>query len=414
MKIINYSQEYENLIVKLWNECLIADTISCEQLRKQVLFDENFNRKLALIAIEDKEVVGFILATKRQVPYLDRGLECEQLRKQVLFDENFNRKLALIAIEDKEVVGFILATKRQVPYLDRGLEPERGWINLLFVREDFRKKNIGSEMVKEVEERLKGYGVKNITIAAYSPNYFFPGIDKEYYKESIDFFEKLNYTRTGEAVSMQRNLWDITIAAYSPNYFFPGIDKEYYKESIDFFEKLNYTRTGEAVSMQRNLWDYNIPLKVKGRKNQLEKQGYSFRKFDYKYSMDLLEFLGENFGGGWKRNALMAMQNNEAEKLIWISLDTNDKVVGFCMRKMDGNECRFGPNECRFGPFGVREDLRSSGIGGVLFNLMMDDMKQNKLYYLYFLWTHGAGMRFYQKHGVEVYRSYYLYSKKIA
>ena len=104
MKIINYSQEYENSIVKLWNECLIADTISCEQLRKQVLFDENFNRKLALIAIEDKEVVGFILATKRQVPYLDRGLE-----------------------------------------------PERGWINLLFVREDFRKKNIGSEMVKEVE-----------------------------------------------------------------------------------------------------------------------------------------------------------------------------------------------------------------------------------------------------------------------
>lgn len=127
MKIINYSQEYENLIVKLWNECLIADTISCEQLRKQVLFDENFNRKLALIAIEDKEVVGFILATKRQVPYLDRGLE-----------------------------------------------PERGWINLLFVREDYRKKNIGSQMIKEVEERLKEFGVKNITVAAYSPNYFFP------------------------------------------------------------------------------------------------------------------------------------------------------------------------------------------------------------------------------------------------
>lgn len=313
MKIINYLQEYENSIVKLWNECLIADTISCEQLRKQVLFDENFNRKLALIAIEDKEVVGFILATKRQVPYLDRGLE-----------------------------------------------PERGWINLLFVREDYRKKNIGSQMIKEVEERLKEFGVKNITVAAYSPNYFFP-----------------------------------------------GIDQENYKESIDFFEKLNYVRTGEAVSMQRNLWSYNIPLKVNERKRQLEDQGYSFRKFDYKYSMDLLEFLGENFGGGWKRNALMAMQNNEAEKLIWISLDTNDKVVGFCMRKMDGNECRFGP-------FGVREDLRSSGIGGVLFNLMMDDMKQNKLYYLYFLWTHGAGMRFYQKHGVEVYRSYYLYSKKIA
>ena len=312
MKIINYSQEYEDSIVKLWNKCLVVDIISYEQFRKQVLFDENFNKSLALIAIEGKEVVGFILATKRQVPYLDRGLE-----------------------------------------------PEKGWINLIFVREDFRKKNIGSQMIQKVEKRLKDHGVKNITVAAYSPNYFFP-----------------------------------------------GIDYENYPESINFFEKLNYTRTGEAVSMQRNLWDYNMSLRVKEKKVQLEKQGYNFRKFDYKYSMDLLEFLGENFGGGWKRNALMAMQNNEAEKLIWISLDKDDKVVGFCMRKMDSNECRFGP-------FGVKEDLRSSGIGGVLFNLMMNDMKQNKLYYLYFLWTHGAGMRFYQKHGVEVYRNYYLYSKKI-
>ena len=108
MKIINYSQEYENLIVKLWNECLIADTISCEQLRKQVLFDENFNRKLALIAIEDKEVVGFILATKRQVPYLDRGLE-----------------------------------------------PERGWINLLFVREDYRKKKYWQSNDKRGRRKVK-------------------------------------------------------------------------------------------------------------------------------------------------------------------------------------------------------------------------------------------------------------------
>ena len=33
------------------------------------------------------------------------------------------------------VVGFILATKRIFPYLERGLEPDRGWINVLFVDE---------------------------------------------------------------------------------------------------------------------------------------------------------------------------------------------------------------------------------------------------------------------------------------
>lgn len=312
MKIINYSQKYEEKVINLWNNCLTSDTISLEEFRKQILFDENFNNDLALIALENEEVLGFILATKRQVPYLDRGLE-----------------------------------------------PEKAWINLIFVKKDCRQNNIGKQLVEEIEKKLFSKGVKNIIIASYSPNYFFPGVD-------------INN----------------------------------YPEGTKFFEKLNYKNTGEAVSMQRDLWNYNIPTKIIEKMKQLEQSGYTFQKFDYKYSLDLLKFLGESFGGGWKRNALTAMQQYEAEKLIWIALDNNDNVVGFCMRKMDGNECRFGP-------FGVREDLRSSGIGGILFNLMMDDMKKNKLYYLYFLWTHGAGMRFYQKHGVEIYRSYYLYSKKL-
>lgn len=311
MRIISYIQDYESKVVELWNNCLIADTISVNEFRKQVLFDDNFNKDLALIALE----------------------------------------------EDK-VVGFILATKRQVPYLDRGLEPERGWINLLFVKEDCRRKKVGTTLVNEIEQRLLKKGVKSIILAAYSPSYFFPGID---------------------------------------------IDS--YSESIDFFESLGYKRTSEAVSMQRNLWDYHFPEKVSNRKAQLELEGYIFKKFDYKYSLKLLEFLGATFGGGWKRNALMAMQNNEAEELIWVCVDNDDNVVGFCMRKMDGNDCRFGP-------FGVSDSLRSSGIGGVLFNLMMEDMKSNKLYYLYFLWTNGDAMRFYQKHGVSIYRKYYLYNKK--
>ena len=207
MKIISYIQDYESKVVELWNECLTADTVSIDQFRKQVLFDDNFN--------------------------------CD---------------LALIALEEDEVIGFILATKRQVPYLDRGLEPERGWINLLFVKEDYRRKNVGSELVKEVEKRLVEKGAKTITLASYSPSYFFP-----------------------------------------------GLDYESYPKSIAFFENLSYNKTGEAVSMQRDLWNYSFPERVSIRKTQLEAEGYVFKKFNYKYSMKLLEFLGVTFGGGWKR-----------------------------------------------------------------------------------------------------------------
>lgn len=312
MKIISYDQNYEIDVVKLWNKCLYSDTIS-----KHIF------------------------------------------RKQVLFDDNFNSELALIALEENQVIGFALSTKRQIPYLDRGLEPDRGWINLFFVKEEFQRQGIGTKLVFEIEKRLTNADVKNITLASYSPNYFFPGIDKNAY----------------------------------PN-------------AISFFMKYGYKCTGDAVSMQRDLWNYNMSKSSLGKKANAEKEGFNFKKFTYNYSLKLLEFLKITFGGGWKRNALMAMQNNEAEETIWIVTDKEDAVVGFCMRKMDGNDDRFGP-------FGVKEELRSHGLGGILFELMMEDMRSNKYYYLYFLWTHGDGMRFYEKHGVNVYRRYYLYSKTI-
>ena len=76
------------------------------------------------------------------------------------------------------------------------------------------------------------------------------------------------------------------------------------------------------------------------------------------------------------------------------------------MRKIDGNEGRFGP-------FGVSEKLRSTGIGGALFEYMMKDMKSNGIPYLYFLWTGGPAKRFYERHGVNVYRAYKLFRKEL-
>lgn len=76
------------------------------------------------------------------------------------------------------------------------------------------------------------------------------------------------------------------------------------------------------------------------------------------------------------------------------------------MRKIDGNDARFGP-------IGVKESVRSKGIGGILFDLQMREMQKRGIYYAYFLWTHGAAMRFYERHGMSVYRTYQLYRKNI-
>ena len=136
MKIIQFEQKWEESIVQLWNQCCTKDLITIEQFRKKILFDENFDSELCWIAIEENSAIGFLLAIKRKFPYLERGLE-----------------------------------------------KERGWISVMFVSPDYQRQGIGNALLKIAEEKLVSLGVNEITLAAYSPNYFFSGIDEENYSE---------------------------------------------------------------------------------------------------------------------------------------------------------------------------------------------------------------------------------------
>jgi N-acetylglutamate synthase-like GNAT family acetyltransferase len=137
-----------------------------------------------------------------------------------------------------------------------------------------------------------------------------------------------------------------------------------------------------------------------------EKAGFSFVNFDYKYALELLEFLKSEFGGGWKRNALISMQNDTAEDCMLLVLNYEQNIVGFCMRMIDGNPMRFGP-------IGVKAEVRNFGIGGILFDIMQQEMMKRGIYHLYFVSTDVPGRRFYEKHGVKVFKTYVDYKKTI-
>ncbi|MBM7687009.1 GNAT family N-acetyltransferase [Defluviitalea raffinosedens] len=312
MQILNYSQKYEKEVVDLWNKTLTADPITVQKFRKQALFDENFDPELCYVATENDQVVGFLLSTKRKFPYLERGLE-----------------------------------------------PTRGWINVMFVDQAYRRKGIGTALVQRAEEKLKSLGVETVTLAAYSPNYFFPGVDKDNYSDAIKFFEKMGY-KAGK----------------------------------------------ESYSMCKDLHGYQISQGTLDKMAKAQEAGFSFINFEYKYALELLEFLKDEFGGGWKRNALISMQNNIAEDCILLVLNAEQKIVGFCMRMIDGNPMRFGP-------IGVKAEARNYGIGGILFDLMQFEMAKRGIYHLFFLSTDEPGRRFYERHGVKVFRTFVDYQKTI-
>lgn len=312
MEIICYDQKFENDVVNLWNNALPVDTITVDKFRNQALFDDNFDPLLCFIAVEESRVLGFLLATKRKFPYLERGLESE-----------------------------------------------RGFINVMFVDESHRKKGIGTSLLKRAEDELYVRGARRITLGAYSPSYFFPGIDEENYGPSKKFFESKGYIR-GE---------------------------------VNF-------------SMKKDLHGFHLTKEMENKYERIVKEGFEIKHFNYQYTLKLLEFALGEFGGGWKRNIMISMRLSLAEENILLVVDPRDEVVGFSMRMIDGNPMRFGP-------IGISETVRNYGIGGVLFDFMQADMAKKSVYHLYFVTTDIPGRRFYERHGLSVFRTFYDYDKQM-
>lgn len=311
MQLFTYNQNYEAQVVALWNEELPADLITVNKFRSQALLDDNFDSDLCYVAVEDNKVTGFLLASKRKFPYLERGIE-----------------------------------------------PERGWVNVLFVAKDYQRQGIGTKLLLRAEADLKDRGAENITLAAYSPGYFFPGVDTDNYPAAVCFFEKHGY-----------------IAG-----------------------KVSY-------SMCKDLHGYCLSEEAKEKLKKACDAGFRFEMFTWRYAVDLLNFARDEFGGGWKRNCLLTMQHGRAQDCILMVLDKEDKICGFCTRMIDENPMRFGP-------IGTAQRVRNMGLGGILFDLAQLEMEKRGIYHLYFVSTDDPGRRFYERHGVSVFRSFRDYRKE--
>lgn len=312
MEYINYNQNYEKAVVDLWNKCLFFDQI-----------------------------------------------DVNTFRQKAIFDDNFDSNLCWVALDNEKIVGFIMATKRKFPYLERGLEPDRGWINVMFVDPDYQRKGIGKTLYLKAEDALKEKGVKEITLAMYSPNYFFGGVDEVNYPGAMYFFKAMGYDA----------------------------------------KELHY-------SMGRDLTNFELSEEIKEKKKILENKGYVFTHFNYNRCLDMLEFLKDEFGGGWKRNALMAMRNNTAQDLIIMVLDKDNNICGFSTSAIDGNVERFGP-------IGVSESKRNDGIGSVLLNYSFKCMHDRGINRMFFMTTDEPGKRYYERNGLTVIRTIRNYRKNI-
>ncbi|MDK2793640.1 MAG: hypothetical protein PWP75_268 [Caldanaerobacter sp.] len=298
---------------------------------------------------------GIVEAWQQSLPF--DPINQHLFRAKVLLDPNFDPEGAIVAEDEKgQIIGFTLTLVRKLPMYKDDLEPENSWITVFFVHPAYRGQGIGSKMFEKAKEFVQKKGRKYIFFSSYAPNYFLPGIDEKTYPEGYRFLLKQGFTKL-----------------YSP------------------------------VAMDRSLLDFTIPEEVKKLKEEREKEGFKFGYAEDRHLYELIEFANVVFNPDWGRAIREGiLQGLHLEQILVAEKD--DKIVGFCL---------YGAYEGireRFGPFGVDPSMQGLGLGKILLNYCLFEMRCKGLHNVWFLWTgeESAAGYLYKNTGFEITRKFHV------
>jgi GNAT superfamily N-acetyltransferase len=258
-------------------------------------------------------------------------IDASTFRRKVLLDPNFDPRGLLIADEGGEVVGLCLCLIRRVPLERSDLQPDLGWITAFGVRPTSRGRGAGTALIDAARHWFADAGRRSVSIAAYVPSYFVPGVDVSAYAEGLAFLTARGWIEVDRPISMDANLVNLDV-------------EPHLRRQPELVER------GVEI---RSLQVHEVPL--------------------------LMAMLQAHMPHDWVRHARDILVDVSRGLAGWDQFTVavhGGEMVGYC--QFEGEH---------FGPFGVVEEWQSQGIGTVLLARCLQAMQRRGLHGAWVLWT---------------------------
>ena len=268
------------------------------------------------------------------------------LREKLYDDPNWNPGTTYIAEEEGKVVGFLQGVYRDI----RGTR--YGYIKLLAVDTNYRKRGVAKAMYQRLEETYKAIEVDVMRVYDVPLNYFMPGVDPRY-TPAVCFVERMGFVRNGDTSNL-------------------------------------------LVSLQDQDWSVN------GKLEKLKQHNIEVSRATEADREDVYELASGDWVL-WRHEIDMAYKSNPPSLHI-ARLD--GKVKAFSAHNANNKGTAW------FGPMLTHDDMRGKGIGGVLLKLCLEDMKQEGHSDSIIPWV--GPIPFYAFHAnAQVDRVFWRYEKKL-
>jgi len=276
--------------------------------------------------------------------------------RKVLLDPAFECEGAPVALVGGRPVGFGLAVAPWKSAEDVSDQSRAGFITLLAVLPEYRRRGIGSSLLERCEAYLRQAGARECRISPYPRGYFAPGVDMRAYAQGVEFLLRRGY----EIVS-------------------------------------------RPVSMACDLTRFVEPAWLEGRHAELAAEGFTLEAYWPERIPALMHFLRREFAEDWLRFAQSAIEDierGESPERVFMACLGED-VVGFSHYQRE-----------RFGPIGVAEEYRGRGLGHMLMAATLRAMRREGYQTAWFLWSDDrTADRLYRHAGFHVRRRFAVMRK---